>query len=195
MRARKEPQERGIEKVGEILARGWGVSDERHPLVRVGECREAIPLYVRTAVWYRDHGRCEHCGESVQGQWEMDHIYPWSAGGSNSTANLRVLCPAHNQERSNRMDPAERPRLPVTWWCLNCCEDGTRLHPSPIDGELVCGYHWGRHCPPLSGYQHHFEATGEYPTWYKRGPLEEEDATTRAFCAHCGRIGLTDRPL
>ena len=135
MRARKEPQERGIEKVGEILARGWGVSDERHPLVRVGECREAIPLYVRTAVWYRDHGRCEHCGESVQGQWEMDHIYPWSRGRPTIPTNGQALCGDHNRRKGAMRPP---------WWYVLSLERRRRRYFPPdedvqVDGKISAG--------------------------------------------------------
>lgn len=193
MRANKQPEERGIEHVGEILARGLTVSTERHDRVRLGEAREEIPQFVRVAVWCRDKGRCEHCGERVEGPWEMDHIYPWSAGGSNLSSNLRVLCQEHNQERSNHVDPTERLRLPVTWWCLNCCADGAEF--ATQRGETLCGHHWGGGCRALLGYQRHFEKHGEFPTWFERGPVEREDATTRAYCAHCGRIDWTDRPL
>lgn len=108
----------------------WTNPDRRHPVIRTGE-REPISNHVRAAIWFRDGGRCDWCEspEPVKGPWHLDHITPWSAGGSDRSANLRVLCERHNIERSNRIDPFERPRMPVTR-CQGCVE--TRKTSRPI---------------------------------------------------------------
>lgn len=110
--------------VGDILAvsnvRG-GV--ERFPVVRFGQ-RDEIPRDLRRAVYRRDGWRCKFCGRhasEISEGFELDHIIPWSAGGSDRSDNLRSLCGWHNEERSNyRLNGDDARVLPVTWWCIDC---------------------------------------------------------------------------
>ena len=60
-----------------------------------------IPAEVRDEVYIRDGGKCAfvaangtRCG-SRHGL-EVDHVVPYSAGGTNDLSNLRLLCAAHN---------------------------------------------------------------------------------------------------
>jgi hypothetical protein len=69
--------------------------------------REAIPAYVRRAVWVRDLGRCSWpldsggvCGSTHR--LELDHIHPWARDGEPTAANLRVVCHAHNALAARR---------------------------------------------------------------------------------------------
>lgn len=198
-----------LESIAGIIAGGFIPTGQRHPIVRSGE-RRPIAQHVRTAVWYRDRGCCELCGnrEPVAGQpWHLDHIIPWSAGGSDDSTNLRVLCETHNQERGNAVDPTERPRRPVTWWCINCFD--SQSEPDPYSGlpgwqwndagyPISCQTHgWlypdSTRCRVLTGYRRIHEMTGEVPTWHQR-PLIREPFVV-AFCAHCGAPALTDLPL
>ncbi len=55
----------------------------------------AIPAQVRRAVWRRDRGQCRQCGS--RGFLQIDHIVPWSLGGSNNLQNLQLLCGVHNR--------------------------------------------------------------------------------------------------
>lgn len=185
--------------IGDVLAAGLWPSDERHPRIRSGE-RAEIPHYVRVAVWYRDHGRCEHCTtRSIQGPWHLDHIVPWSAGGSDRSDNLRVLCEKHNLERSNFVDPTERPRRPVTWWCTNCMSEPweTLLWHMP-DGTkqwiVTCPQHGiSKRCAVIRAFEWINENGAE--DWWSRNPIEPDAALVVAHCAHCGVPGMTDRPL
>jgi 5-methylcytosine-specific restriction endonuclease McrA len=59
-------------------------------------------------VFRRDRGLCQFktaegkiCGSRYQ--IEIDHIVPVSAGGTNSFENLRCLCRAHNQWKSDKI--------------------------------------------------------------------------------------------
>jgi 5-methylcytosine-specific restriction endonuclease McrA len=61
-----------------------------------------IPDAVRDAVFVRDQGRCTYvgpdghqCGETRGVQ--LDHIRPFSCGGSHTVDNLRVRCGPHNR--------------------------------------------------------------------------------------------------
>ena len=62
-----------------------------------------VPRHVRRAVWRRDGGRCafrvsdgKRC--AATGRLEFDHVVPFGQGGRSDTpANIRLLCRAHNQ--------------------------------------------------------------------------------------------------
>lgn len=73
--------------------------DGRYEVVRTryDEQREEIPN--RILVLKRDRFRCKFCGSNER--LEVDHIIPWSAGGSDDMDNLRTLCHRCNTERSN----------------------------------------------------------------------------------------------
>lgn len=170
----------------------WLRTSERHPVVRQGERREIEP-HTRAAVRLRDRGRCELCGwKYVDGEWHLDHITPWSAGGSDRSENLRVLCAEHNRQRSNHVDTLERPRRPVTWWCINCYGNGSRWWYGEEFG-VICGAHQYRFCQVKRAYQWAKEEFGEWPDWHKRRPVEAGPLT--AFCAHCNAPAATDVTL
>lgn len=63
-----------------------------------------VPAAIRRAVWQRDQGRCGYTDPKTQircdsrAYLQIDHITPFSAGGSSSDASqLRLRCGAHNR--------------------------------------------------------------------------------------------------
>ena len=93
----------------------------RYAVLRTSKTEERRPLpdHIRKLVLRRDRYRCVLCGNS--GLLEVDHILPWSAGGSDDMDNLRTLCRTHNQDRSNFQIPADSERrLPVADQCVYC---------------------------------------------------------------------------
>ena len=67
-----------------------------------------IPLRVRYNVLKRDAFKCQACGQSpantVGIELHIDHIKPWSKGGSNEPANLATLCSNCNLGKGDQHD-------------------------------------------------------------------------------------------
>lgn len=62
-----------------------------------------IPASVRVSVLHRDGYKCLFCGRSAkQVQLEVDHIVPFSKGGSNDLSNLQTLCVDCNRGKGSR---------------------------------------------------------------------------------------------
>jgi hypothetical protein len=59
--------------------------------------RTGIAPEVRQLVWQRDQGRCVYCGATSELQ--LDHQIPVSMGGSNTEANLQLLCGPCNRRK------------------------------------------------------------------------------------------------
>lgn len=99
------------------------VMGERMAVIRTGE-REPMPSELRYAIASRDGFHCAWCWSNKELQ--IDHIIPWSAGGSNDTTNLRLLCGPCNRKRSNyESDSGTAHPKPITLACLRCTgEDG-----------------------------------------------------------------------
>ena len=72
-----------------------------------------IPRKVRDRV-YREHkGRCSYVSPegnrcTCKARLQVDHVYPFSLGGSNKIENLRLLCPAHNRFMAERVFGKEK---------------------------------------------------------------------------------------
>lgn len=61
----------------------------------------SIPRDVRQRVWQKYSGRCADC--TATDYLEFDHIIPHSKGGSNSDANIQLLCRRCNLKKSNHI--------------------------------------------------------------------------------------------
>lgn len=63
-----------------------------------------ISSTVRYAVLHRDNFRCVACGiTSKNAELQLDHIIPFSKGGSNQIDNLQTLCVDCNRGKSDRI--------------------------------------------------------------------------------------------
>lgn len=63
--------------------------------------RAKISVAVRRAVHDRDGWACLHCGSLDD--LTLDHIVPWSLGGSDDPDNLQTLCRACNSRKGARV--------------------------------------------------------------------------------------------
>ena len=62
--------------------------------------RRLIPQDVKIAVSARDGGRCRRCGSTRR--LHFDHVIPVSRGGTNSVANIQLLCGDCNRAKGAR---------------------------------------------------------------------------------------------
>ena len=63
-----------------------------------------IPSTVRYAVLNQDNNCCVACGVTAKKtQLQVDHIIPFSLGGSNEIDNLQTLCIDCNRGKSDRI--------------------------------------------------------------------------------------------
>jgi 5-methylcytosine-specific restriction endonuclease McrA len=75
----------------------------RRVVRRVVNRRDRIPRWKRLAVWAGARGHCRTCHRWTHYRWtgspdslEVDHVTPWSWGGSDSIHNLTARCRACN---------------------------------------------------------------------------------------------------
>lgn len=68
--------------------------------ITAGEYRLKIPQRIKNAVYARDNYQCVSCGTTED--LTLDHIHPWSKGGTDTVDNLRVLCRSENAAKGNR---------------------------------------------------------------------------------------------
>lgn len=70
--------------------------------------RREVPPSMRYRVLHRDGFRCVKCGRCPATEPEVrlhvDHVLPWSRGGSSTEDNLQTLCAECNLGKSNRFD-------------------------------------------------------------------------------------------
>lgn len=64
------------------------------------ECRDGIPAAVRRDVL--SAGRCANCGDTDQ--LTVDHVRPYSKGGTHDRLNLQCLCFRCNVQKSNKWE-------------------------------------------------------------------------------------------
>lgn len=67
----------------------------RHP----NHANRYIPAAVQREVWDRDGGVCINCDSEED--LEYDHVIPFSKGGSNTAANIQLLCRECNMRKSS----------------------------------------------------------------------------------------------
>ncbi|WP_425128878.1 HNH endonuclease [Burkholderia gladioli] len=66
------------------------------------------PVWLKKAIFYRDHGRCGICNCDLTGliaidkEIHIDHMVPISLFGTNDPTNLQILCDSCNLKKGNR---------------------------------------------------------------------------------------------
>lgn len=157
--------------IGDSLDAGPVEIGQRYPVTRTGD-RQLLPRVLRWLIWHRDRGRCTFCGRGDL-PLQLDHVVPWSAGGPDTSTNLRTLCESCNEFRSNfrTLEPIEL--LPVTAICDPCID-------AHDDGGWPHGPNYA-YCPPCNGQP--FNRTTH--------PDAEQHV---AFCGSCRRRSTVSDP-
>ena len=111
--------------IAEMLETSHQTHPERYPVVRSSADRQPLPRWVWSAVYHRDiDDPCQLCGCMMTDldpvNLQVDHVIPWSAGGSDRTDNLRLVHPLCNVRRSNHRHDMDRPQMPVAHHCRAC---------------------------------------------------------------------------
>jgi hypothetical protein len=102
--------------------------------------REQLPAGLRFDVIARDDFTCQACGDRPGSRLlHVDHIYPWSMGGSHDPLNLLTLCRSCNLAKHARVFVPRKLLLDdyrqdgwATWkrfgvWAVQVCDRGIVL--------------------------------------------------------------------
>lgn len=84
----------------------WDYVESFPFVVRVylgADCRPGIPLAIKRDVLAA--GRCVYCGQTER--LTVDHVRPYSKGGTHDRANLQCLCFTCNIRKSNKWESGQ----------------------------------------------------------------------------------------
>ena len=82
-----------------ILDGAMALANQTRIAVKGGDRTRHIPREVRQRVWQKYGGQCAECSDDQY--LEFDHIIPVAKGGSNSDANVQLLCRKCNLKKSD----------------------------------------------------------------------------------------------
>jgi hypothetical protein len=78
------------------------------------------PPWLRSAIFHRDKGICQLCWKDMTGlrlplkNYQLDHMIPLAASGSNDPTNFQLVCPECNKTKGKK-PIAERQKI-VKYW-------------------------------------------------------------------------------
>ncbi len=108
-RARTDGLDKFMERLSEISGRNWDQAEAvavRDLIDRRFRNKVRIPLDLgtRLAMIFNRELECAICGAGPpETELHIDHIYPWSRGGTSDLENLRFLCALHNLEKADKI--------------------------------------------------------------------------------------------
>ena len=103
-----------------------------------------IPADTKHALWISAGGRCQTPGCEFRHNLQIDHIKPFSYGGSHELDNLQLLCPNCHRSKTLREFGYEWQRREVNQR-IDACDwvvyaAGYCLPPRPGEDRLRSGY-------------------------------------------------------
>lgn len=79
-----------------------GLTSAQHALgIGRKELRPSIPKGIRVAVFEACEGRCRYC-QTDSGPFDIDHVVPYSRGGSHEFSNFTLSCAPCNRSKGAR---------------------------------------------------------------------------------------------
>jgi hypothetical protein len=69
--------------------------------LKYGDSRQSVAPDLRAIVYERDGHACRSCG--CRDDLTVDHIYPWSLGGTDDLDNLQTLCRSCNSKKGAKV--------------------------------------------------------------------------------------------
>lgn len=111
----------GMPRAGRVkITRADGTVEEQRPLTYrerrnlaatgTKDRRKNIDRGMRLKIYKRDGYRCHYCG-THKGPFQLDHIRPYSKGGTDDERNLVTACRPCNMARGNSWERG-RPATP-----------------------------------------------------------------------------------
>lgn len=78
--------------------------------------RSPIASNIREEVEQRDRLKCRYCGKKVKrGQYELDHVIPYSQGGPDAVDNLVIACKKCNRQKGKKTLEESGMKLRGLW--------------------------------------------------------------------------------
>ena len=78
------------------------ISDEDEKKIGIKVIRKTINEELRNKIFKRDGYKCKKCGSKKD--LIIDHIIPFSKGGTTEINNLQTLCKICNRKKGNKID-------------------------------------------------------------------------------------------
>jgi len=101
-KARRNKKKSTISKPRRVTAKKRPDPAKALPLPKPKPRSRHIPAAVRDKVFARDDGRCTYVGKTgrrcgCKQALQIDHVRPFTRGGTHTISNLRLLCAKHNR--------------------------------------------------------------------------------------------------
>lgn len=108
-RSQSDALDRFMKRLQQQTGREWPQAESikmRDLIDRRYRHKVRVPLDFGTkiAMLFNREMKCSMCGKSTpEIELHIDHIYPWSKGGTNTLENLQFLCSFDNLRKSNKI--------------------------------------------------------------------------------------------
>lgn len=76
---------------------------EKYPDIQLKDKNKSFDIGQKMAIYYSDKGICQICEKEVPfDEAEIDHVIPWSKGGTTTVDNAQLVCKTCNRIKGNR---------------------------------------------------------------------------------------------
>jgi len=164
-----------------------------------------VPAAIRREVMARDGRQCTFVSTSGRRctacrRLDLDHIVPLAKGGETTAANLRLLCPVHNQHAADRefgagfmaeKRAAARARVRAGRFTTRSATSGDKTRTSSAPGHENAIATGAEHAPDPAADRSHVD---ELIPWLQSLKFRKDEARRGAeYCADMREASLEDR--